>query len=376
MGTTQEARMIATGGRSSGFDYLRVILATAVVFWHAFTIIHERTFNDSVLATPWRGLVMFILPMFFALSGFLVAGSLFRNSISGFVGLRVIRIYPALAVEVLLSAFILGPLLTSFPLSHYFGAKIFSRYLLNMLGWIHYSLPGVFLTNPTPNVVNGQLWTVPWELWCYLSLTVLALLRITKSRVLFLAVTVAATVVVYGIQLYLHHGQWDHTGGMAGETLPLSFLYAVAVYLYRDKLPWNGWLFVASLVVMGLVFEVVPAGDYLAGPAAAYATIYLGLLNPKKIWILRGADYSYGLYIYHFAIQQALIFLLPGGRQWYIIFPLSFVLTAAFAAFSWHLVEKPALGARKWLLPWLDDRLARAGAIFSGALKPASRPSS
>ncbi|HEX4182917.1 MAG TPA: hypothetical protein VHY34_06650, partial [Caulobacteraceae bacterium] len=93
------------------------------------------------------------------------------------------------------------------------------------------------------------------------------------------------------------------------------------------------------------------------GFPVAYTTIYLGLLNPSKIRLLQGADYSYGLYIYHYVIQQALVFLLPAARHWYFVFPASFAIGSVFAAFSWTFIEKPALTARRFL-PHVEQRFA------------------
>jgi peptidoglycan/LPS O-acetylase OafA/YrhL len=69
---TLEERMAATGSRASGFDYLRIILATAVVFWHSFTTAYGNQFAYSFLSTPYRAPIAVLVPMFFALSGFLV----------------------------------------------------------------------------------------------------------------------------------------------------------------------------------------------------------------------------------------------------------------------------------------------------------------
>jgi peptidoglycan/LPS O-acetylase OafA/YrhL len=289
-------RIADTGGRSTGFDYLRIILATAVVFWHSFTTAYGNGFDYSFLTTSYRPIVAVVVPMFFALSGFLVAASLFRNSVSTFVGLRVIRIVPALAVETLLSAIILGPLLTAVPLTEYFTSLTFFKYLGNIVGWIHYQLPGLFLTNPVADRVNGQLWTVPWELWCYASLTAAGLLRLVRARALFLGSVIFGTVGLFAFEVYIRHGQMDQENGVAPSALQMAFLSAVAIYLYRDKLPWSGRLCAISTVVMVGLF-LVPGGDYLIGLPAAYTTIYLGLLNPKKMRLLQGADYSYGLYI-------------------------------------------------------------------------------
>ncbi|MBB5373942.1 hypothetical protein [Acidocella aromatica] len=75
----------------------------------------------------------------------------------------MLRIYPALIIESLLSAFILDPLVTRQPLLAYFTAPEFFRYMLNILGDVHFSLPGVFVHNPLPDVVNFQLFTIPFE---------------------------------------------------------------------------------------------------------------------------------------------------------------------------------------------------------------------
>jgi peptidoglycan/LPS O-acetylase OafA/YrhL len=109
-----------------------------------------------------------ILPMFFALSGFLVTGSLFRTrTLTEFIALRLLRLVPALAVEVTLSAVVLGALFTSLPIGQYFSDPAFWKYFLNIAGRIHYSLPGVFQDNPIP-IVNISLWTIPYELEWYL----------------------------------------------------------------------------------------------------------------------------------------------------------------------------------------------------------------
>jgi peptidoglycan/LPS O-acetylase OafA/YrhL len=94
-------------------------LAVSVVIVHSV----KKTYGvDSELwATPLRPFERAIIPMFFALSGFLVAGSLERSETTlTFIGLRLIRIYPALAVEVALSAFLIGMAVTALPLATYF----------------------------------------------------------------------------------------------------------------------------------------------------------------------------------------------------------------------------------------------------------------
>jgi peptidoglycan/LPS O-acetylase OafA/YrhL len=132
-------------GRTSGFDYLRVCLAVGVIVVHSTSVSYGHQSDHAVWGGPQRTLEHLILPMFFALSGFLVAGSLERcPTLVSFFGLRLLRIVPALSVEVLLSAMIFGPLLSAFDLRAYFTDPEFYSYFLNVTGNIHYLLPRCF----------------------------------------------------------------------------------------------------------------------------------------------------------------------------------------------------------------------------------------
>src|SRR5689334_7563831 len=185
-GCTLDERFKSTKGRSSGFDYIRVVLALGVICWH----VRVTTYGDLDPAIQYDSLAdfvllpiaIFILPMFFSLSGILVASSLERcKTFLMFLGLRALRIVSALAVAVLLSALVLGPLLTTLPLGAYFTDPEFHAYFLNIVADIHYRLPGVFVSNPFP-LVNGQLWTIPYELACYVALVILAATGIFQQR--------------------------------------------------------------------------------------------------------------------------------------------------------------------------------------------------
>lgn len=335
-------RMVATSGRSTGFDYLRVILALGVIVWHSFPLSYGTRYEAIASATPIGPFIDAIVPMFFALSGFLVAGSLERNnSLVVFVLLRILRILPALAVEVMLSALILGPLLTTTAIGLYFTDIRFYHYFLNILGDIHYVLPGLFQSNPAPNVVNGQLWTVPWELRCYVVLTGAAIFGVVKSRFLFLTATMASCAGLWLAHVY--GGIYFH-----GAPLLIGFLTGVLIHRFKDIVPWDLRLAVLCSLIM-YALHWIPTGNYFFGLPAAYLTIYLGLCNPRKIGLLRGADYSYGLYLYGFAIQQAVARVFPWSHEWYFNLALAIPIASIFAATSWTLVEKPTLRLKNYV---------------------------
>jgi peptidoglycan/LPS O-acetylase OafA/YrhL len=329
-----------TGGHSSGFDYLRLLLSISIVLVHSGLTAYGTKIDLETYTGPLRPLVRMIVPMFFALSGYLVAGSLDRSRTLGtFLGLRAIRIYPALVVEVVLSAFILGPLVTSVSSNRYFLDPLFFQYLLNVIGDIHFFLPGVFESNPLPYVVNLQLWTVPYELYCYGLLALITLIGLKKRRSLG-PLFVALTTISYLIfSLYRHNGEMT-PGAMKGVLLVITFLAGVSIYFYAERIPWNGWYGIGTIILSLVLISRVPYGDFLAPGPIAYSTVYLGLMNPSRK-ALRGADYSYGIYLYGFAIEQTIVYLLPAARDWYINAAISLPAAVLVAAASWHLIERP-----------------------------------
>lgn len=352
------ARLEACEGRPSGFDYLRIALSVSVLCLHSVITSYGKLVDVDVWLSPMRPFERAILPMFFALSGFLVAGSLIRcKTLFSFLGLRFIRIYPALAVEVLLSALILGPLLTTAPLSTYFTATEFWLYLVNVTGHIHYTLPGLFADNPVPRVVNAQLWTVPYELLCYVAISALALLGVVKAPWLAPAGAIGLTLA-YGIGRWISHdGRLPVIiGGLPGVLLVVSFLLGVSLYLWGRYIPWNRRWFLVSLIlslVTGSILlvpgmrAISPYVDLLAPIPLAYLTIWLGVTNAPKLFFVRGADYSYGVFLYSYAIQQSVMMLAPWAREWWINIVICLPLSLLFAAISWHLVEKPAQSLKR-----------------------------
>jgi peptidoglycan/LPS O-acetylase OafA/YrhL len=350
--TTIGEKLAPTDGRTTGFDYLRLVLAVAIVCAHSLITSYGESVGDIVWHLPLRPVCGLFLPMFFGLSGFLVSGSLFRTtSLRQFLFLRVIRIYPALGVEVLVSAFLIGPLLTIVPLGNYFSSPLFFSYLLNMTGNIHYILPGLFETNPYPNIVNMQLWTIPYEIAAYLGLAALGLMGM-KRHDWFAPVATVALMLLYFVVRVLVKKEWALiaiAGGLPGELLLACFLAGISIYIYRDRMPWSYSLCVLSGLASALLIGFIPFGDFVVAPFVAYFTVSLGVLNPRKVWVLRHADYSYGIYLYGFVIQQAFAACFPWAREWWLNILFCVPAATAVAALSWHYVEKPAMRLRKYL---------------------------
>lgn len=357
-------RLKLVNDRPSGFDYLRLFLSIGVIAIHGVAI----CYGSDAFVQMWKGpahpFALFIVPSFFALSGFLVAGSLERNDIPTFLLLRFLRIFPALCVEVLISALILGVLLTTLPLASYFSHPELWRYAGNIVGWVHFDLPGVFENRPPPNHVNGSLWTVPFELDCYIAIAALAAIGILqKVRMLvliLLAATAAGTIYILLMKSFWL-GQM-HPGGM----LVLSFLFGAAIYLMRGSLPFSKSYFWVS-VGASIVLLIPSKGIYLAAPFISYTTVYLGLLDPRRTVLIKGSDYSYGIYLYGYPFQQAVFQLFPGGNIWIINVGLAVLLSGCAAYCSWTFVESKVLDHRRVIVDGFRSCLKRVRQRLSPA---------
>lgn len=358
---TVEERLRRVGGAASGFDYLRIGLASAVICWHSLHVSYGWGAADYFSGGIYRPLVAGILPIFFALSGFLVAGSLERSKmLLDFLLLRAIRLVPALAVEVALSALLLGPLLTKASLAEYFSAPDFYLYFGNIVGSIRMRLPGVFIDNPIAGVTNLSLWTVPYELESYLALAAVSMVGLLTRPALNAAIFLAALVFLTAHDF--SHGALVDYGPLPGRALVACFMAGVLVWRRRAKITLRASAAVcAGLLTIGAIY--IPELNYFASIPAAYLTVYLGLMNPRKIWLVRAGDYSYGMYLFAYPIQQtiAAAFVHAGAPQsWPVNFALAWWAALGYAMFSWHFVEHPCLSRRKALLAFVGRRLTAA----------------
>lgn len=306
-----------------------------------------------------------ILPIFFGLSGFLVAGSAIRtDKLSTFLGFRAIRLVPALFVEVTLAALILGPILTTMPLGRYFSHHDFWVYWGNIVGRVRYQLPGVFAGNPVPLTVNENLWTLHAELQCYGLMAAAMLLGLLRRRRVMLGLWFATTTLM--TTLSFARG-WFIGDSLYPESLWIyAFCTGVVAFVWRDRIVLSPKL-ATGMAGLYLSLYFIKDLSVVAILPLIYVMIWVGMQPRLQSRFFKKGDYSYGLYLYGFVIQQTIAWALPQARVWWILFPAALVLTLGFAIVSWHLVEKPALRLKKLLS---RRAAAPAGTDHPHAIRP------
>jgi peptidoglycan/LPS O-acetylase OafA/YrhL len=138
-----------------------------------------------------------------------------------------------------------------------------------------------------------------------------------------------------------------------------TFLFGVGLYLYRDRIEWSVRMVVVAVpATIALLFQTSSLMICAALPLA-YVTIWLGLLRPARVRLIRSGDYSYPIFLYSFPIQQTLFTLMPFARIWWVNLVLATPLAFVCAALSWHLVEKPAQEGRRYIFAFENMFAAR-----------------
>jgi peptidoglycan/LPS O-acetylase OafA/YrhL len=332
-------------GEGPGFNALRLGLSIMILAAHSGWVAGADVSND------WTGLqgilLLSLVPAFFALSGFLVAGSAVRTAtVTPFLALRILRIAPALLVEVALSALILGPLITTYPLTDYVRDIRFIEYFGNIVGRVRFELPGVFETNPLPNTVNQNLWTLKPELYCYILLALVIGFGALRRRLLLSALVVSLAGAGTAAALGLGFGA--QPGNYHWAVAVLHFLTGFVFYQWRDSLKMHWLLFLGALAAATLLMAGDRALGFLVAPFLSYGVIFIGLLPLKLPRSIHRLDISYGIYLYGFPIQQTLIAkfaVLHGSGP--LLFAASLPLAIVFALLSWLWIKKPFLRLKR-----------------------------
>ncbi|HEX6840621.1 MAG TPA: acyltransferase [Stellaceae bacterium] len=328
--------------RSNNFDALRLVAAVSVIFSHAFLLSEGRHDDEPLMAVTQGQAPLGVAGVFvfFVISGFLVTQSWeMTGSAWRFAAKRSLRIYPALAVCILLCTFVLGPLVTGEALGDYLRDAGTYDFLLNNL-WLntdHNLLPGVSFSGfAFGTVVDGPLWTLPAEAVMYAMVLVLGLPGLLRLAVLL--PLLAAGVVC----LWLDTAASGWFTGTVGWLLAF-FVAGMILYKLRRLPIFSGRI--ALVALAGLVLSAALGGFILLFPLfGGYLVIYLA--RERRLPVIPAArfgDLSYGLYIYGWPVEQTLVYLSGGTLAWWQLFPPALALTAALAFLSWHLIEKRAL---------------------------------
>ena len=320
------------------FLLLRFIAAALVIYGHAPGITGGPHDMDIFHVLNWEDYSGAIaVQLFFIISGFLIAGSyLRRHNLVDFVWARCLRILPAYVTCLVVCAGVLGAIFTSYSLGDYFAHPDTFAYVTKNL-WLStdmaWELPGVFEHNPHSTTINGAIWTLPGEIRMYAWVGVLGLVGVLSRAWLF-------TVVVAALLVLGHFYPNDMPLVPLDAYLKLGALFALGAlcYVQRARIPVHGAILLATCALAWCLRATLFYPYVFAVCEALF--VFWFAYNLRWHGFNRFGDYSYGIYLWGFPVQQ-MVAAVDGGMSAYANALLSFVIALGLAVASWHVIEKP-----------------------------------
>ncbi|MEO0607969.1 MAG: acyltransferase [Pseudomonadota bacterium] len=341
------------------FDLIRLSLAGIVLVYHAFALSAVDPF--APIEHNLALMSELAIQGFFIVSGALVYGSYERSrDVMDYAGKRIRRLYPAYLVVILVPTLI--AVLGAITLPEAWG-QVF-RYLaanLVFLNFLEPSLPGLFEANRT-GAVNGALWTLKIEVMFYLAVPVLAavLSRLGRYWGLGIALMIIGALAWREAMLTLDFAYSEQLA----RQLPGQMMYfAIGMALWRlwDVARTHAVTLFGIGVVCLTLSILVPTLETLRvlGLAGVIAGVAFG--PGPKLNAAAWGDISYGVYITHFPIVQALVAAGVYAALGFIGgLAVTVVLVFGSSYLLWWLVEKPAL-RRDSHYRKVSDKVSEAG---------------
>jgi peptidoglycan/LPS O-acetylase OafA/YrhL len=338
--------------RNNALNAFRLVLAASVIVNHSYPL----TGTPMRFGTASQLLTSGGVDGFFALSGFLITSSWLRHpQIRDYVVARALRILPGFYVCLVVTAFVIAPVGVAIQggqaMRMLLSAAPFEYVLANSaVATLKVDVAGTPQGIPYPGSWNSSLWTLVFELLCYLAVALLGLAGLANRRWVSVSVLVLSACAAALLPGYVDFGGMTPTQlGVVVARFAVMFAAGALLYQMRDVVPARWSLVLLSVIVVLAAAYWLPDYRVIAAVPFAYALIVAGALIRNRRLSLR-TDLSYGVYIYGFPVQQLLIISGLG-----ILHPLAFAgvaitATLPLAALSWFLIEKRAMALKRRLI--------------------------
>ncbi len=354
----------ALNGHRNSLGLVRLVMASAVIFDHAFPLGGWGTAPFLGMTRNQQSLGGLAVLGFLGISGYLVTKSGMSTDVLQFLWRRFLRIFPGFWLVLIVSAFIVGPILwlvAGRDLLDYFGygagspyAYLYSNFTLTIGQYQIWDL----LVETTPygeagfgGPINGSIWTLTYEWLCYLALALLvAAGALAKARIVVPAV--AGFLFLMQLVNSVQPGAAALVLPLLGDPWRLNFAFiffiGATIAIYSHVIPFDHRLGIGAGIA-SLVLLRLGGFNTIGYVLFAYCVLYVAAALPRQAhWVGAKNDYSYGVYLYGWVVQQ--ILAVAGVWAWgYLPFvALSLLGAFALAWCSWHLVEKQALKLKNW----------------------------
>jgi peptidoglycan/LPS O-acetylase OafA/YrhL len=329
--------------RNNGLTFMRLLLSLVVLFAHSYVLggFGEDRFYASAIAVN----------SFMLLSGLLVTASFERQPLKLYFINRSLRIFPGFLCSLLIISLLFGPIiavLSNVDLVTYFSTYQNGPWLYlvknSLLAIRQTGILNLLDKNPVPYFFAGSHWTIWPEFQGYVVIAICGVLGLLKNyRFLLMPFT---CLYILSLVSFYHPHSLSYLGDPRKISLGLYLLSGMILYCLRDRVIIDG-KGIALTILIFLICTLLQIYNWVMPFALGYLLLGLARILPEACKkIEKKGDFSYGIYLYHFPIDQ--IASLIGVQHFGLIPYLTFVvaITTPFGILSWYFVEKPATSLR------------------------------
>ena len=336
----------------NNFDFLRLLFAVFVIITHSYSLSGLKECDLLCRLSDEQTLLSYIgVRAFFIISGYLIFQSLLRShSLTDYFWKRLLRLYPALAVMLLITI-CLAPIVYENPeVPYLLNPEVWTYVPRNLsLFFAQFKIRGIFENNPYPAVINGTLWTIHYEFFMYLMVALLWRIRHNKKALTYiLAFTYVLLLLINVVILDLKKSYFTvlNTNALAN----LGFFFASGALLAVLDLGKSKHLKTLTLAAfIGICFSLFLSNSFYQLQFLFLPVLVIGFGLQKTPFIsglaARIGDLSYGMYIYGFLVQQVLVYYLKLSYAPLLFWSL--LITSIFSYLSWHYIELKFLHFKK-----------------------------
>ena len=339
--------------QANNFDLLRILFAWFVIVSHSYVLNGDGATDPLFVATNSTFLFSFIgVKGFFIISGYLIFKSMMvSTSIFEYLVKRVLRIFPALAVVLLITLATVYFIYPSNLAPFFTNKEVYAYFLGNILLFKpHFFIPGIFSGLPS-TAINGSLWTIEYEFFFYLFILLFFFVR---SHKIFLKIALAVVIGIF-LMVRLLFYNWTVQKHFF---IPLEPLFDLGIYFLMGSLlscfdfdAINYKHTIATALLIALIAAIyLGVGHTVVYVTLPFLVIYLGKQTSRVATFVHASigDPSYGIYLYAFPLQQFIIYWFRPSTL--MLFIASTIGAFIFGYLSWILIEKKALALKQYFL--------------------------
>ncbi|MEQ9997202.1 acyltransferase family protein [Pectobacterium versatile] len=325
----------------NAINIIRHLAAIVVIYSHSYILLYGDVYEPLHRVLKYIDSAELAVYFFFAISGRLILQSyLNSDGLLDYIWKRFVRIFPALLTCLILTSFTAFLFLNDVSSRDFFFDNTTLSYLSNVIFVGGYNLPFLFDENPYPSVANGSLWTLRYEVALYAIIPLCFLINNKNT---------GRGLILIGL-LLLFFSYVSFTGEPNFyyniSKLGVVFIFA-SIYEYYN-LKNNKYVtltfFLALVIAYDMGEEILYKIIFSIFIVLLLNHVYSYLNRLGQFYPIRKIkfDYSYGIYIYAFFVQQSLIVFF-NFTSVFFFFISALVISFVISWISWYVIEKPIL---------------------------------